>query len=543
MNWDMETDLLCVGSGAGGMAAAIVAAEQGARALVVEKDNVVGGVTGLSSGQCWLGGSHLEEAAGLDDSREETLRYLEHLSQGHAEPHLREVFVDKGREVIEYLTETIGLRLQVVRDLPDYYYPAVEGSRAEGRYLEIEPFPAGELGDWAARCMVTPYGEGYAYVTSNEFNAMKMGRGEPVWDCLARHLERDERCAGAGLMAAMVKAALDRGVEILTESPATRLIHENGKVTGAIVATPEGEKRVKARGVVLATSGYDWNRKMVSSFEALPESGTMCPPTVEGDHLVMAAELGAIPLPSRAPAQTPVFIGYKVPGETVYGHTSFRMWLPGHPHSMIVNRSGSRFCDDSFYPDVATKVGRFDGQEDGMVNWPAWLVFDENFREKYGILPAFPGEPVPEGMATTAGSIEELARLTGIDADGLAATVARFNGFCATGIDEDFGRGTVPWGRLMTGDPRMGENQNLGPLEKPPYYAVRLERVVMGVPTAGLEVDDKARVINVQGEPIPGLFAAGNAATWRDIGGGYNSGIANTRGLVQGYLAARHVAG
>ena len=207
-----------------------------------------------------------------------------------------------------------------------------------------------------------------------------------------------------------------------------------------------------------------------------------------------------------------------------------------------MNRTGQRFCDDSFYPDLATKVARFDGQEQGLPNWPAWIVFDQNLVDKYGFMPTWPGQPLSEGVATWASTLGELAERIGIDAAALERTVARFNGFCETGVDEDFARGTVPWGRIMTGDPRLA-NPNMAPLEKAPFYAVKLERVTMGVPTAGLPIDIDGRVLDARDRPIAGLYAAGNSAAWLDIGGGYNSGIANTRGMLYGYLAVLHMTG
>jgi 3-oxosteroid 1-dehydrogenase len=258
---------------------------------------------------------------------------------------------------------------------------------------------------------------------------------------------------------------------------------------------------------------------------------------VSGDHIAMAAKAGVIPVPARAPSQSPIFVGYKVPAETVYGEPSYRMWLPGAPHCIAVNAAGHRFANDAFYPDVATKVARFDGQEQGQPNWPAWIVFDQNMLDKYGMLPGWPGQPMSEGMGVTAATLGELAVVAGIDAAGLEATVARFNRFCEDGVDHDFARGSVPWGRIMTGDPRL-PNPNMAPLEKAPFHAVKIERVTMGVPTAGLPIDTNARVLAADGLPVPGLYAAGNSAAWLDIGGGYNSGIANTRGLLYGYLAA-----
>jgi 3-oxosteroid 1-dehydrogenase len=540
--WDKEVDVLCVGSGGGGFATAIKAADLGARVLLVEKDSKVGGVTALSSGQIWVGANHLEPGAGLSDSEEETGQYLAHLSQGFADPAMQSLFIQGSIEVIRYLCDEVGIQMRVIPDLPDYYYPAVQGSKPQGRFLETEPFPAKTLGDWAQRCFVSPYSPFHAYTMSAEWTALQTGKDTALMDHITGHMARDERCVGAGIACWLLQAALARDVEVWTDSPAVKLVRdESGEgVAGAIIRTPQGELRVRARkGVMLATSGYDWNPAFVKAFEALPVAGTMCPPTVEGDHLVMAADFGAIPMPSRAPAQTPIFIGYHIPTERIYGKPTYRLLLPGRPHSIVVNRAGQRFANDSFYPDVATKVSRFDGQEQGMPNWPAWLVVDEDFRCKYGLSPTMPGEPFPEGMAVSADTLEELAARTGIDAAGLSATVARFNGFCASGVDPDFARGTVPWGVIMTGDARVKPNPTMAPLARGPFHAIPLSRVVMGVPTSGLQIDANAQVLNARGQPVQGLYAAGNSATWSDIGGGYNSGISNTRGLLYGYLAAQ----
>jgi 3-oxosteroid 1-dehydrogenase len=542
MQWDEDFDVVCVGSGLGGLSAALTAAERGTRAIVLEKFELLGGVSALSSGQLWLGPNHLQEPEGVADNDADADSYLSHLSQGFATPDRRRVFIERGREALRYFTDVIGIEMTVVKGLPDYYYPAVKGSRSQGRYVEVLPFKAERLGALADKVLTSPYGDGYSYTTSNEWVQMQSG-GEHVGACLQRHVAAGERCAGAGLAAAQVLAAQERGVELRASTEVIELVVEDGEVTGVVARDGSGTKRIRARlGVVLATGGYDWKESFVRAFDALPQAGSMAPPTVSGDHIVMAAKAGAIAVPARAPSQSPIFIGYKVPAETIYGKTSYRMWLPGTPHCIAVNRYGRRFANDGFYPDVATKVARFDGQEEGQPNWPAWIVFDQNMVDKYGLMPSWPGQPLSEGMATSANTLSELARRVGINSAGLETTVHRFNAFCKLGIDEDFARGSVPWGRIMTGDPRL-DNPNMAPLVKPPFYAVKMERVAMGVPTAGLPIDTDGRVLDPSDRPIRGLYAAGNSAAWLDIGGGYNSGIANTRGMLYGYLSVLHMTG
>src|SRR3984957_16338103 len=282
MNLDRQVDVLCVGSGAGGLSAAITAAEAGMRALVVEKDDNAGGVQALSSGRVWPRATHPPRPPGIGETRSEFTHYLDNLSQGLAVPAMRDMFIDRGNEALHFLAERIGIPFMVVRDLPDYFYPRVSGSRAEGRYIEVKPIADSLLGEWAAKYGTSPYGAGYSYTTSNEWVAMQVRNGRFIGDCLQEHLAADERCAGAGLAAWLVKAALDRKVDVLLETPATQLVCEDGRVMGAVVATARGEQRIRAtRGIVLATSGYDWNANLVRAYEALPESGSMCPPTVQ----------------------------------------------------------------------------------------------------------------------------------------------------------------------------------------------------------------------------------------------------------------------
>lgn len=305
------------------------------------------------------GPNHLAQAEGILDDETKAETYLDHLSQGLTIPELRDAYFARSRAAIRFFTDTIGIEMMVIKGLPDYYYPKVSGSAVEGRYLEVKPFPASLLGDWADKVLKSPYGEYHNHSTSTEWVAMQNG-GENLELCFKRHLMADERCAGAGMAAAQVYEALKLGVEFRTSTEVVKLVVENGRVVGVVARDSGGTRRICARcGVMLATGGYDWRPDFLRGFDALREAGSIVLPTVTGDHIVLASKLGAIPVSCRAPAQTPIFIGYKVPTETIYGKTpSFRLLVPGIPYSIIVNSTGKRFANDSFYPDVATKVAR-----------------------------------------------------------------------------------------------------------------------------------------------------------------------------------------
>jgi len=540
-SWDEEYDTISVGSGIGGLSAAITAAENGAKALVVEKFALLGGVSALSSGQLWPGPNHIAEAEGIIDDSDKAKQYIDHLGQGHASPEIRDQYFPGARECLIFFDKTIGIPMRVIKGLPDYYYPEVPGSSAEGRYVEVVPFPSAQLGEYKDKVLTSPYGAYYSYTSSTEWVEMQRG-GESLGSCIKRHIANDERCAGAGMAAAQIHAALQRGVEFRTITEVIELVTEDGRVSGVVTRDASGTRRIRAKlGVLLATGGYDWNKRFVKSFDSLPAAGSMALPTVTGDHIVLCSRVGVIPILSRAPSQSPIFVGYNVPTESIYGSEgSSRLLVPGQPHSIIVNTRGKRFSNDSFYPDVVAKVARFDGQEDGMVNWPAWVVFDQRMLDRRGLLPAGPGQSLPEGMATMKNTLSELAQDAGIDVQGLAETIARFNTMCEIGVDEDFKRGTNPWGRLMAGDPVL-KNPNMGTISQSPFYAVKLERVTMGVPTAGLPIDGNGRVRNAVNDVVPGLYAAGNSAAWEDWGGGFNSGIAAMRGMLYGHRGALHM--
>jgi 3-oxosteroid 1-dehydrogenase len=265
----------------------------------------------------------------------------------------------------------------------------------------------------------------------------------------------------------------------------------------------------------------------------------MCQPSVAGDNILLGGEVGAAL--ARVPSHNlGMFFGYRIPGEEQEGAPLYRAsWEGGYPHALWVNRAGKRFGDEAFYRDYVPKVRAWDGLAQDHPNYPPFLVFDQNYRDKYAFATYLPGMEAPEDVLARAATPRELAARLGIDPDGLEATIARFNVHAAEGVDPDFGRGSYPWAAMMTGD-KTRPNPNLGPLDRPPYYGVRLVPVGVGINAVGLETNAFAQVMHVRGRAIPGLYACGNSAAALDTGAGYQSGLSNLRGMTWGWIAGRH---
>lgn len=541
--WDEEFDVVSVGSGAGGVVAAIIAAVGGARALVVEKHDQLGGVTALSAGQVWIGASSQARAIGIADSDEETRAYIDFLSVGFGDLDNRRAYIERGDEVLDALAE-LGLQLQVIPGMADYYYPDAPGSKAEGRYLEVVPFPATRLGEWEHRTVSTS-GVSTGTLGGNRLSNADViecgGDKDKLAKRVAERTARSERAMGAGISANLIAIALDHGVEFRASTAAVELLG-SGRVDGLVVESPEGRRTIRARrGVVLATGGYDWKPELMETFEFVRGMHSVALPTVTGDHFRLVAGLRAA-IATTLPQGKSTHLGIHVPGEQWGGKPMYRMIMPGLPHCIVVNRAGKRFGDESFFHSYVSAMYTFDGGKQEFPNWPAWLVFDEDFRSKYPIGPIAPGAEFPLGMAVRADTLEELGEKCGIEGAGLAATADRLNGFAVTGVDEDFGRGDRPWSRTALGDPTMTPNPNMGPVARAPFYAIELGRVGTGLASAGLKTNPSAQVLDVDGDAIPGLYAVGNTVARLEFGAGYNSGMAVGRSLVFGYAAGEALA-
>ena len=542
--WDLETDLIAVGSGIGGLSAAIAAHELGAAAIVLERSDKVGGVTALSMGEVWVAGNHHARALGIEDSPESGFRYLKRLSMDYGDDLAILNKVVHAAPVLAWFERTIGLKMGVIRDCPDYYYGVSNDSVSEGRMLEVEPFPAASLGDWQERTRVSPQMP-YALTHQDIFEA-----GGPAnvmnwpYDRMAARLTNDERCLGPGLAGNFVKGVLDRGIPMLTGFNVEELIADGSRVVG-VRGTHEGKQVfVHARqGVVVAVSSYERNAGFNRTMSQQLEVASMVIPTVDGANFRLTGPLGA--RVAKVPDITS--LGFPVPGEE--DESGLPLWRGalqpiGLPHTIVVNRAGKRFGNESFYRQIYQNIDAIDGATQEHPNFPCWAVIDSQARAKYAFGSVMPGQDLPSELAAKADTLADLARQIGVDAAGLEATVARFNEFAAKGQDPDFGRGTQPWSAWMCGDMHNKPHPNLGTVAQAPFFAVRLHRLGgSAIAATGVLADHHCRAVGWDNLPIAGLYVAGNTQARMDTGAMMQSGISNARGMVHGWLAAHHAAG
>jgi succinate dehydrogenase/fumarate reductase flavoprotein subunit len=517
--WNEEFDVVIAGSGIAGTAAAIPPARAGLRVLILEKTDKLGGATAYSGGQIWLAGNHVATDSGIADTVEEGVAYVHALSGEHGDEAMTRTILGTGVEAMAYFESSIGLRLHLL-GFPDYYYPTLAAAKQKGRYLEPDPVSPEDVRDI------------YPFLRLPEVSVDPTVQKEVA---AATSAPVGHLSAGMSLAAVFLAGAHRCGVELRVDAPMTGLVVHEGVVTGVECTIGGERRRIKAgRGVVIATGGYDWNDELMKAYEGIRTDnyGSTAPPGNDGDGFLIAAAHGAT-VATLPPHQAPMQLGYR-DGTRSDGKPKWHA-AGASPHGIIVNRFGRRFADESFYPQVNAHLHHFDGASCTYSNWPAFLVFDQTYRERISG-PLSARSELPEGIVSQGGTIREVAVAAGVDPDGLEAQVQRWNELDELGHDEDFGRGDILWTK-----PRFALG-SLGAIEQAPFYVMRLGRVGYGSPCAGLKVDASARVLKYGNTPIEGLYAAGNVAARVDVGILFQSGLANGRAMSLGYIAGRHLA-
>jgi hypothetical protein len=552
--WDETFDLIVLGAGAGGMAAALAASVEGLEVLVLEKTELVGGTTATSAGTVWIPGNRASLEAGFDDSPEAAARYLDGLI-GQEDPHgLRRAFLATGPEAIDYFAAHSEVKFTPSGKHPDYRDAA--GAAVSGRALSTLPFDGRRLGQDFARVR-PPIPEflvfGGLMVGKADIPRL-LNRFRDPRDFLfaarlflrfladrLRHARGTWLLMGNALVARLLVSLRARGVPIRFSILADDLVIEAGRVVG-VTATSGGKAlRLRARrGVVLATGGYGRNETLRQRFmrqPAPPLSVTAASNT--GDGMELGLRHGAQVRPElHGPGAfwTPVSITRRRDGTPgVFPHLFLDRAKPG---LIAVDSAGRRFVNEGCsYHDFVEAM--FEHQA-----LPAHLVCEAAFVRRYGLGNIRPGEDPrrheAQGYIATAATLEALAGKIGVDPAGLGETVARHNGFARDGKDLDFGKGETELSRF-NGDPQNAPNPCLAPIEQGPFVALAVWPAELAGST-GLQTNADGQVLDGADRPIAGLYAAGTDMASPMRGAYPGPGTVLGPAVVFGYRIAKHAA-
>jgi 3-oxosteroid 1-dehydrogenase len=543
MAFDEICDLLIIGSGGASMTAALLAKQNGATPLILEKSDKIGGSTSLSGGVLWMPNNSLMAREGIADSPEDAWTYLEACADGASSPRRRRAFLDHAPQVADFL-EARGMQWYRSDGWSDYHVGELAGGVARGRTLEAKMFDLRKLGAWADRLRVHQADVPVDSLDSGRIAlngrtlASKLTFLRVAIRILRNRLGARLAKRGTALQARLLQMALRQGIDIRTSTPLIDLIEEDGRITGAIVGSPAGPRRIGARqGVLLNVGGFSHNRKMRVEYQPDPATTaySLANPGDTGEALQVAMQHGA--------ATDIMDLSWWVPvsqiAPNVFAPHTFDL---AKPHAIIVDGDGCRYTNEAA-SYVALGLAMYERHKTAQAV-PSWFIVDSQYRRKYRWgCAAYPaGKPprawIDSGYMIEAHSVDDLARQCGVSPVILGATIDRYNALCATGKDEDFGKGETAYHRFWA-DPTQKPNPTMGPLDKPPYYAVRLYPGDVGT-AGGLVTDEHARVLRDDGTAIDGLYASGNA-TASVVGRSYpGAGASIAASMVFGFIAAAH---
>lgn len=549
----VESSVVVVGAGLSGLATALGAALNDLDVTVLEAADLVGGAAAYSGGQVWVGANHVAARLGIDDDLARAEQYVRHLS--HDRPDLLDEqamkrWLSVAPRAMRYWEDADAIDWEIIPNLIDYHSDA-PGALGEGRYLTNAVIDGSALGRWRERLRVSPYfpvGTTYAEMASvgRRVNAAEQGEPEDAEAHAFGRSGRDHRAGGAGgedpltfgtgvVASFLARVVREPRIEILTEHAVVELIVEDDGAVAGVRAMHAGDV-VELRGrVVLATSSYDWDPGLVEELLGLSadDFSSIAPESLKGDGIRLARSVGGAvaALPATC---VPMLPGW---GRAGADHGGYGPEF-AKPHSIIVDRSGRRFCNDSYWVDIVARA-----LDPADPHLPFFLIWDEQHRRDYGLGATPPGGDYPPGLVSSAATLAELGRDLGIDGEQLPRTVAEFNSHAEAGKDPLFGRGTSDYVHRFYGDRHHQPNSVLGALTDPPFHGMRLKFVGTGIGSSGVHIDAEGHVLSENGSPVPGLWAVGSVAALTTCGTGYNSGFALGRGLTLAYQVAHELAG
>jgi succinate dehydrogenase/fumarate reductase flavoprotein subunit len=559
--FDHVVDVLIVGSGGGGMTAALTAQAAGLDALVIEKSSHFGGSTALSGGGIWVPGAPAQRRAGYTPSPDGVVEYLDRITDGLvSEARIRQ-YVESSPQMLQFLEQLSGWFEFVWK--PGYadYYPELPGGSELGSTINVPPIDLRKLGVDEQTLLqplaLAPKGIWLGPKELRQFYRIRQSwAGKGVLLRLVARMVRarvfGERMAAIGQsLAARLRLAMrERNIPLWLNSPMIELLTDvDGSVTGAVVERDGVKQRIAARaGVILASGGFDhdlaWRKELLPEVDQDWSFGN---PAAMGDGIRAAQKVGAA---TDLLDEAWWFPAIQWPG----GRMQFMLNERMMPAQFIVNGEGKRFINEAApYMDFGHAM--IDGQKSGVTHIPCWLITDHRSFNRYVVgghlpIPKIPFAPVPTGRNVSSAWLEsgvvksamtwdEMATKIGVPPGQLSETASRFNELACKGHDDDFNRGDSGYDNYY-GDPTL-PNPNLYPLGKPPYYAFRIVLGDLGT-SGGLLTDEHARALRPDGAVVPGLYAVGNTSA--AVMGRSYAGAGATIGpaMTFGFVAAKHIA-
>lgn len=566
-NWDHSVDVLVVGSGNGGMTAALSCHEMGGYnngsqdVLMIEKSDLYGGTSSTSGGGVWIPCNRYAKEAGADDSLDDAREYLKNTIPDYVPQEMIETYIKEGPEMINFMHERTQMRYESLGMYPDYYTDKPGGKEGH-RSMEPTPLKVSELKDWFNLRYTHHMMYVFDRISMTQQEAHKIVIKEKGWMFLMMKLmlsyitdfgwlfkeKRGRRlaCGSAGV-ARLRLSMQDRDMPLWLNTAMQELITDDtGRVIGAIIEKEGKTLRIEAKkGVILAAGGFEANQEMRDQYLPKPtnKDWSAAPDINTGDAHRAAMSLGAATAQMNEAWWCMTF---DTPGEPRPRLAVMEQSLPG---SCVVAQSGKRIANES--QNYMAYLNEFLGQHsEEKPCHPAWFVFDRRFRESYLVGPlldnaarpdsAIPKEFFENKFLTKADTVEELAQQAGIDAAGLKETLANMNQYASSGKDAEFGRGDSAYDRYY-GDETITPNPCLAAMDKAPFYAMRIVPGDFGT-RGGMVTNPQAQVTKEDGSSIAGLYAIGNcsaAVLPTYPGPGATLGPAMTFG----YLAAKHITG
>jgi succinate dehydrogenase/fumarate reductase flavoprotein subunit len=578
-----EFDLIVVGSGAAGFSAALNAVIGGAKVLLIERTEYVGGTSATSAATCWVPGTRSGLAVNPSDTAQRVKTFLDNAVGAGSDPELRQAFINAAPKAIQQLEDESALEFQVRALHPDYL-SELEGSVLNGRAIEPKPFDGKLLGPNMS-LVRPPIAEftvlgGMMVDRDDIFHLLRLTKTwtsfcyslriitRHFWD-LVFHTRSTRWVMGNALIARMLYSFIQKGGSLLTQCEVVEMVkqdvnesvnesvngsdneslHSKRRVTGVVVKQLLSNGDVLKRtyyargGVVLASGGF--NRHATKRAQLLPgikPEWSPAAPGHTGTAQDLALEMGAWVGSSGVSHAfwAPVSTRRRTDGSTAaFPHFVMDRGKPG---MMVVDSLGERFVNESTSYHLFGLAMQAHNAQTPCI--PAWLICDAPALRRYGLGMVRPGGRglgpfLADGYLKTGKTWTHLAQVLNLPPERLTASVERFNRFAREGQDLDFERGSTDYQRANGDAQWTGRNPCLGELLEGPFYAIALYPGDIGAST-GLVTNTQAQVMSTSGQAIEGLYACGNDMQ-SIMGNVYPApGITIGPGITFGYLAAQH---